>query len=414
MIISEEELKRLHRKYSYPKFSKSEYDRRYRNIKNMMQEMNIDCILVIGGSASYGRLWFNVRYLTNMVGKAEICYYCLFPKEGLPCLVVPPGHSLNDEMLARTVVREIAVGRPDVLSAITDKLKEKGLAKGRIGIVEYDPYTSIPKNHWDFFTAQLQKAEFVFVTKEFLATRHIKSEEEIQFLERSAELGDIGIKALAENLKPGMTEAKAFAIVYEAVLSNGGEMGMIQLSSAPMPDTGVNDQRPRPLDRVIGSKDLLNNELGIFYNGYEAQTGKPIVTGPPSTEVKEMFELAMKGYEKVSDTLYPGKNSAESITVVNEIFVGTEYTTTGSLLQGMGGANPRHEPSIKIKQTPRDKLIYEGELIYKKGMVFTLQMHVIDKNKTKGLFLADTFAVYDNGPRCLNKLPPQLIKIQTF
>ena len=67
-----------------------------------------------------------------------------------------------------------------------------------MGIVEYDAYTSIPKNHWDFFTAKLSQAEFVFVTREFIALRLIKSDEEIDALEKSAELGDVGIKAMAD------------------------------------------------------------------------------------------------------------------------------------------------------------------------------------------------------------------------
>jgi hypothetical protein len=41
----------------------------------------------------------------------------LFPKEGEPCLILRPGHSLADAMLARTVVREIMVGDPSVLTA---------------------------------------------------------------------------------------------------------------------------------------------------------------------------------------------------------------------------------------------------------------------------------------------------------
>ena len=65
----------------------------------------------------------------------------------------PARHPLADAMLARTAVREIIVGDPSVLTAIVRTIQERGYDKGRVGIVEYDPYTSIPKNHWDFFTA---------------------------------------------------------------------------------------------------------------------------------------------------------------------------------------------------------------------------------------------------------------------
>ncbi|MFQ5875862.1 MAG: M24 family metallopeptidase [Dehalococcoidia bacterium] len=219
---------------------------------------------------------------------------------------------------------------------------------------------------------------------------------------------------LVERVRSGMTEGEAFAIVHEAVLRKGGEMGMIQLASAPMLDPDINDQRPRPVERVIGERDIINNELGIFYNGYEAQTGKPILTGPPTPEFQEMFDIALQGYKRVSATLHAGKSSADSVGAAKFIHE-TGYDLYGSYLQGMLGANPRHEPQIGPDRSTsaEDRFLYDsgGRLMYKPGMVFTLQMHIIDKKKTRGLFLADTFAITTAGPRCLNKFPPQLVRV---
>ncbi|MBI4489846.1 MAG: aminopeptidase P family protein [Deltaproteobacteria bacterium] len=413
MLISEEELQRLHKRFPYPRFSDAEYRRRYSNIRKMMREEGVDCLFIIGGSASYGRLWSNIRYLTNMVGKAEMAMYCFFPAEGDPALIVrPASHFLHEGMLARTVVRNFIEGTPSILSAIVNTITEKGYADGRIGIVEYDPFTSIPKNHWDFFTSHLPKAEFRFVTKEFLTLRLIKSEEEIQALERSAELGDIGIRALAEKLRPGMTEGEAFGIVHEAVLRNGGEMGMVQLASTPMSDPDLNDQRPRPVERVISTGDIINDELGIFWNGYEAQTGKPIVVGPPTETYRKLFEVAVEGYKKMRDTLYPGKSSDDSIRAGAWIKE-TGYDSIGTYLQGMLGTSPRHEPQIGYDRptSGEDRFMFEGKLVYRPGMVFTLQMHIVDKQRTKGIFLADMFAITASGPKCLNKFPPQLVQV---
>ncbi len=413
MLLSEEELERMHKRFPYPRFSRAEYERRYINIRRMMQEQHLDCLLIIGGSAAYGRLWFNVRYVTNMMGKAEMANYCFFPKEGDPSLVVRPGHSLAGGMLARSVVRNVIVGAPSVLTAIVNEIKSRGYEKGRIGIVEYDPYTSIPKNHWDFFTANLPQAEFVFATKEFIALRLVKSAEEIQALEKSAELGDAGIRAMQERVKPGMSEGEVFGIVHEAVLKAGGEMGMIQLASCSMLDPDINDQRPRPVERIIGDHDIINNELGIFYNGYEAQTGKPVVTGDPTSEYKEMLEVALTGYKRLAPTLHPGRSSADSVDAVKFI-LDTDYEFYGGFLQGMLGANPRHEPQIGFDrvQSAEDRYLYgpDGRLVYQVGHVFTLQMHIVNRKHTRGLFLGDFFAIEESGPRCLNKFPPQWVR----
>ena len=415
MLIAEDELERMHKRFPYPRFSSAEYERRYRNIRAMMKEMNLDCLLVVGGSAAYGRLWFNFRYVTNMMGKAEMANYCFIPKEGDPCLVVRPGHSLAGGMLSRTAVREVIIGEPSVLGAIVKTIEERGYDKGRVGIVEYDPFTSIPRNHWDFFTSRLPKAELVVVTKEFIALRLLKSQEEIVALEKSAELGDVTILAMAERLKPGMTEGELFGIAHEAALKGGGEMGMIQLGSAPMDDPDVNDQRPRPVSRVIGPHDFINNEIGIFYNGYESQTGKPIVTGPPTKWIEEMFEIALEAYKRIQPTLQPGKSSADSLEAAKFV-LDTGYEYYGGFLQGMLGANPRHEPQIGFDrvQSGEDRFLFDtdGNLTYKPGMMFTLQVHLIDKGRTRSLFLGDSYVVTESGPKCLNKVPPQMFRVK--
>src|SRR6266478_6178821 len=413
MLLSEDQLEQMHKRFPYPRFSSAEYERRYANIRKMMRELHLDCLLIIGGSAAYGRCWFNFRYVTNMMGKAEMASYCFFPKEGKPAVVTRPGHSLAGAMLARTAVGNIIIGKPSVLGGIVNEMRERGYDKGRVGIVEYDPYTSIPKNHWDFFTANLPQAEFLFVTKEFIAMRLLKSAEEIQFLERSAELGDIGLSAMQERVRPGMTEGEVFGIVHEAVLKAGGEMGMIQIGSCSMLDPDINDQRPRPVERVIGERDIINNELGIFYNGYEAQCGRPVFTGEPTAEYQAMFDIALEGYRRLVPTLYSGKSSDDSITAM-EFIRSTGCEFYGGFLQGMLGANPRHEPQIGFDrvQSAEDGFLFDqdGRLVYQPGHVFTLQMHIVDQNHTRGLFVGDFFAIEENGPRCLNKFPLALVR----
>jgi Xaa-Pro aminopeptidase len=347
------------------------------------------------------------------MGKAEQANYCFIPKEGEPAVVTRPGHSLAGGMLARTAVRNIIIGQPSVLDSIVNEIKERGYDKGRIGIVEYDPYTSIPRNHWEFFTTHLPQAEFLFVTKEFIAVRLLKSQEEIDALEKSAEFGDAAILAMVERVKPGMTEGELFGIAHEAAMKAGGEMGMIQLGSSPTDDPDVNDQRPRPVERVIGPRDFINDEIGIFYNGYESQTGKPIITGTPTHWLEEMFELALEAYKQIEPTLRPGKSSAHSLEAARFV-VDSGYEYYGGFLQGMLGANPRHEPQIGFDrvQSSEDRFLFEadGRLTYKAGMMFTLQVHLIDKAHTRSLFLGDSYAITEGGAKCLNKVPPQLFR----
>jgi hypothetical protein len=114
--------------------------------------------------------------------------------------------------------------------------------------------------------------------------------------------------------------------------------------------------------------------------------------------------------------LYAGKSSEDSIAAM-EFIRGTDYEFYGGFLQGMLGANPRHEPQIGFDrvQSAEDRYLFDadGRLVYQVGHVFALQMHIIDKSHTRGLFLADFFAIEEKGPRCLNKFPCEMIRTRS-
>src|SRR5262249_24258382 len=113
----------------------------------------------------------------------------------------------------------------------------------------------------------------------------------------------------------------------------------IQLASASMLDPDLNDQRPRPVSRIVGDRDIINNELGIFYNGYEAQTGKPVLTGPPTAEFQEMLNVALEGYRRIAATLWPGKNSADYVAAGKFIHY-KGYDVYGGFVQCSVGCRP--------------------------------------------------------------------------
>ena len=45
MLLAEEELERMHKRFPYPRFSEAEYQRRYNNIRKLMGGLRLDCLL---------------------------------------------------------------------------------------------------------------------------------------------------------------------------------------------------------------------------------------------------------------------------------------------------------------------------------------------------------------------------------
>ena len=54
----------------------------------------------------------------------------------------------------------------------------------------------------------------------------------------------------------------------------------------------------------------------------------------------------------------------------------------------------------------------DGNITYKPGLMFTLQVHLIDKSHTRSLFLGDSYVITEGGAKCLNKVPPQMFRIK--
>ena len=120
-----------------------------------------------------------------------------------------------------------------------------------------------------------------------------------------------------------------------------------------------------------------------------------------------------EGYLRLVPMLHAGKSSEDSIATMKFI-QDSDFEFYGGLLQGMLGANPHHEPQIGFDrvQSAEDRFLFgpDGRLVYQIGHVFRLQMHIVHKQNTRGLFLGDFFATEEKGPRCLNKLLPELLR----
>lgn len=129
MLIPEDELEAMQTRFPYPRFSKVEYDRRYANIRKMMRGLHLDCLLIIGGLAAYGRCWFNFRYVVNMMGKGRAGQLLPFPKGWRAGSGDATRSLAHRRHVGRTAVHNVIVGKPSALDAIVNEIKERGYDK---------------------------------------------------------------------------------------------------------------------------------------------------------------------------------------------------------------------------------------------------------------------------------------------
>jgi Xaa-Pro aminopeptidase len=288
---------------------------------------------------------------------------------------------------------------------LVERLRELRLESGRIGIVRPAPWLSIPAGHDAALREAFPRAEFPEYSDEFWKLRLVLSGEELACLDEAGRIGDCAVQAIIDNLRPGMQEKDLFAIVYDTFAREGGEIPTMVLAAAESmyrPVSGF--QRPRPIDRTIATGDVLLLELGAREaHGYEAQTGKPIIFGPPSREYEDLFDVMFTAYERVVAALKPGC-TARDLREAGQVILDRGYQIVAPLVHGV--FNPIDAgPFVGTSHRPDKDVVLEPD------MACCVEIHPCTADVRSGVFIGDTFVITPDGARSVNKLPPVLTQL---
>ena len=143
------------------------------------------------------------------------------------------------------------------------------------------------------------------------AVRRAKSAAEIAALEHAAHIGDIGLKAVAENFKPGMTHAEVYAEALYAMLKVGGEVAGIPQAVQP---GWPQSTHLLPSRRQISEGEPFAVDLAGVYKRYHANIDRTMIWGDPSPELLRMHTAAQAALEVLCETA----KSGTSLVAVNE------------------------------------------------------------------------------------------------
>src|SRR5262244_3802270 len=263
----------------YDHFSKQEYQRRYRALREKMREHKLDCVIVPGGP-SHWSFGGGMQWLTGHWEWHAISSYVLVPLDGEPTLIFSMGGTH-----AEACRRECANALSDVrhsrsgryAEVMVERLKELKLERGRIGLIEIDPRHGdyLPVNQYNVLRQSLPDAELVF-TKGFLhELLSIHSAEELDCVRKAGVLCQRAMEAMVARARPGVKEYELRAAAGADVLEGGGDIDFLIIGSTPMDNPAMIFGNPRPSGRELKTGDIINMELAAGYRGYSAQVGSP-------------------------------------------------------------------------------------------------------------------------------------------
>ena len=304
-------------------FTRAEWNRRHRKIREMLQLRNIDCLVVVGSSAK------NWAYATNqlyVMGEGTTSLgdytYAVFPMEGEPVQLqgVPTGTGkiwVGQNLTIPTVLDPVfkkgkGEGQriKDYVWGIVQIVKEKGLEKGTIGIADM---RVMPAEVYIQMLRELPQATFVPAGDVLLEIRRIKSPEEQEYIRKAALAADKGAGAMIEEAsRPGATLGSVQMACRVGMLKAGAQhVDFVSVRVASWEEMTNSSYLSRDPSRNVTKGDLIFNEINPMVNGLEAQACYPISVGTAERDMPDSLTKTLKlhkeMYEFVRGELKPGK-----------------------------------------------------------------------------------------------------------
>jgi Xaa-Pro aminopeptidase len=201
----------------------------------------------------------------------------------------------------------------EVFLAVSTLLEDEGWLR---------PGTVVGLEYWSYLPprAVSDQLEAAFVSRDakvvdgsdvMRKVRQIKTPAEIATLEHAARIGDIGLAAVAENFRPGMTHAQVYAEAMYAMAQVGGEVpGIAQAVQPGWPQS----THLLPSRRQISEGEPFAIDVAGVYKRYHANIDRTLIWGEPSRELLRMNEAAKQALEVLGETAKAGTR----LTTVNE------------------------------------------------------------------------------------------------
>lgn len=260
---------------------------RVNKVRNKLEEKNVDALLVTN--------IYNIRYLANFTGST-----------GLVLITKEKAYFITDFRYTEQAAKE---------AVDFDIVKNEGLIYKEIArIVEEDQIKKIAFEETDVSYAiykQLDKliaAELVAISGIVEKIREVKSEEEIETIQKAVEITEKAYDYILGFVKTGVTEIE-LANKLDFYMRKLGASGV---SFDTIVASGVRSAMPHGVasEKIIEEGDMVTIDFGCIYNGYVSDMTRTFAVGDPGEKLKEVYEIVYQANKKVAELTKAGMTGA--------------------------------------------------------------------------------------------------------
>jgi Xaa-Pro aminopeptidase len=368
----------------FPRFSDSELAARHRAVADLLAAADRRHLLVWGAN----RTGSAVQWLTRWPVTAEAA------------VVVTPGEKdalfvqhHNHLPLARRLATEADVGwQPSTITAAMAELDRRGAQTG--GVAWVGP---LGVEHHQALSARFGPP--LNLNKDMTRLRQIKSAEELDWLRWGAYFSDLGMAALRDDVRPGLTERDLGDLVERSYLRYGATNGIHYFGVTPMdaPEIAVPAQYPSA--RRVRARDVVFAEITAMFFDYGGQVLRTFTLGEPPPLYAELHAVADAAFDAITAVLRDGATPAEVVTAAG-VIEAAGFTTIDDLVHGYGGGYL--PPVLGSASRPAGPVPDEP---FRAGMTVVVQPNVTTTDGKAGVQTGELVLITASGVESLHQLP---------
>lgn len=384
--------------------STAELERRWKEVRKGMKEEKIDFLVMQNDNEWLGGY---VKWFTDIPARNGYPMTVIFPIDDemttITCGGKPPGDLGPPAWTMRGVKHRLTA--PYFRSLMYSNTYDAELAvrtlkakkKGKIGVVAKGSMSAMFHEH---LIKNLPDVTFVDFTDFVDRIKAIKSDEEIAFIKKTADLQDVAIKYAKEIIRPGRRDFEIVANVIQKVTELGSEEQLVIGGSGPL-GRPVPMQKRHFQNRMVREGDQFT--LMIEVNGpggLYAECGRVFFLGKAPSELKEAYELCKEAQKVTLNLLKPGADPADIWRTNNEFLVKKGQLPETRLYAHGQGYDLVERPAIRDDEPMK----------LKAGMNITV--HPIIGSDRAWVWVCDNYLITESGvSECLHKTPQEIFEI---
>ena len=373
----------------YPRFGAAEMARRFDAVAEELRRARVDALVAYGAERSGPA----VQWLSQWpVTREALVYWDGRPATPPVLLVQHANHVDNARRLATGC--EVRWGGPSTWGTLAEIAAARRRSGPPLRIGTTGP---VPASGAALLAAG--SVELVDLDPVFQRLRLVKSDEELEWARRGAQLTDAAVAALAAQAGEGTAETDLVAIAEAAYLPHGATTLIHYFCTTPMARPSARVPAQWPTDRRLRAGDVLVCEVSASWWGYPGQLLRTFTVGEgPTPLYRSLHDVAEVAFEALAGVLRPGATGAD-LREASRVIEREGFASCDDLVHGfVGGYLP---PVVPGGGRPAAHDAFE----VREKMTMVLQPNVVTRDGTAGVQTGELVVVGQDGPSSLHAFP---------